>query len=70
MDNFVRKNVNSDRFGNKWFPLREWNRDELRVMSPFVETIAKTQRYFNSPLSYMRRRANVLYQEQEIELRR
>ena len=59
--NFIIKTLNTERFSSSWFPLREQNNHNLRDRRPYTETQAKTQHYYNSPLSFMRRRANDLY---------
>ena len=60
IDNFVIKLLDNNRFRDDWFLMREETEISLRNRRPFKETAAKTSRYFNSPLSYMRRRANDL----------
>ena len=59
-DTFVAKAWANPRFNQKWFPRRDeigWN---LRSRREVAETRVATQRRFNSPLVYMRRRANEL----------
>lgn len=63
LDHFIHKSIQSERFGELWFPRRELATHNIRDRKPFKETKARTARYFNSPLSYMRRRANQLYAE-------
>lgn len=63
IDNFVMKAVRSSRFKEAWFPLREPDIYNLRGRRPFIETKAKTKRYYCSPLSFMRRRANDIHSE-------
>ena len=60
IDKFVQKTVNSPRFGEEWYPLRDPTGYNIRDRRPFRETNARTQRYYNSPLSFLRRRANDL----------
>ena len=60
IDNFIKKTVNNPRYKDSWYPLRDAPAYEMRDRRPFVETIARTSRYFNGPLSYLRRRANDL----------
>ena len=60
IDNFVFKTVNNPRYRDTWYPLRQDPVQGLRNRKPFKETVARTNRYFNSPLSYLRRRANFL----------
>ena len=63
IDRFVSKSIHNSRFKDNWFPLREEAIYNLRERNPYRETKARTKRYYNSPLSYMRRRANVLHAE-------
>ena len=63
IDNFVRKTFRSERFSEDWFPLRREDFHNIRDRKPFKETRSRTTRYYNSPLSFMRRRANELYYE-------
>ena len=58
IDNFIFKNYNSARFGAVWFPERINCREDLRNKKKYVETKTKTTRYYNAPLSFMRRRLN------------
>ena len=60
IDRFIMKTSISDRFGSVWFPLRDTDVHNIRDRRPYKETKAKTSRYYNSPLSFMRRRANDL----------
>ena len=59
IDKFIIMTINNGRFSGKWFPQRAQGNMELRTRREFIETRARTQRYFNSPLAYMRRRANI-----------
>ena len=59
-DAFIAKAWANPRFNQKWFPCRDgvgWN---LRARREVLETRAATQRRFNSPLVFMKRRANEL----------
>ena len=58
IDNFVRKALNNTRFNSAWFPLRDVDTHNIRDRKIYSETRTRTTRYYNSPLSYMRRRAN------------
>ena len=60
IDNFVKKTVNNPRFRDAWYPLRDVPDQNMRNRRPFIETKARTDRYYKSPLSYLRRRANDL----------
>ena len=57
-DAFIQKNVRNPRFGPVWFPPREGDRGGLRERREIQEGRATTTRRFNSPLSFLRRRAN------------
>ena len=59
-DSFVAKAVNNDRFKDRWFPRRGVVPWGLRERREIQEIRADTERRFNSPLAYMRRRANDL----------
>ena len=63
-DKFLRKAFQHPRFSDRWFPQRGPQHMELRRRRWTEETRATTNRRFNSPLAYLRRRAN------ELELRR
>ena len=63
IDRFVIKALRNDRYRDSWFPTREEGTMSLRTRREFFETRSRTERYFNSPLSFMRRRANVLRHE-------
>ena len=61
VDRFILKSIDNERYSSSWFPLREEVVHDLRDRRPFQETKARTSRYYNSPISFMRRRANELY---------
>ena len=63
IDSFTLKALRSNRFSTSWFPLRDQTEHDLRDRRPYRETRARTKRFFNSPLSFMRRRANDLFIE-------
>ena len=63
IDRFVQKTLRNPRYSDTWFPLREEAGMSVRNRRNYVETKARTSRYYNSPLSYMRRRANDIQQE-------
>ena len=67
-DAFVRKAIRNPRFA-AWFPPREGVRRQLRRRREVQEVRAATSRRFNSPLAFLRRRANELglWVEQESE---
>ena len=60
IDRFVSKTLLNSRFSNTWFPVRDPAAMNIRGRRNYIETRARTSRYYNSPLSYMRRRANDL----------
>ena len=57
-DKFIAKAVSSERFGSSWFPRREEVRWGLRDRKQIQEMTARSLRRFNSPLAFLRRRAN------------
>ena len=57
-DKFAEKCAASDRFGH-WFRLNQKGRRSSRGQGEkYEEEFARCQRYYNSPLFYMRRRLN------------
>ena len=65
LDRFVAKTADSDRFADAWFPVRDLQGPEIRNRRIFQETKSKTTRFYNSPLAFMRRRANDLLEGAE-----
>ena len=59
-DAFLRKAIRHPRFGARWFPPRKGTARDLRRRRSVEETRASTNRRFNSPLAFLRRRANEL----------
>ena len=57
-DKFIGKAVASDRFGERWFPARDQVGWQLRTRRHVQELTARSLRRFNSPLAFLRRRAN------------
>lgn len=57
-DAFVAKAVNNERFSDRWFPKREGVPWAIRERREVQEIRAATDRRFNSPLAFMRCRAN------------
>lgn len=57
-DAFFRKAVKSSRFWPRWFPERRAVQWDLRRRRNIKETCASTSRRYNSPLSFLKRRAN------------
>ena len=62
-DVFLRKAIKNPRFGPAWFPGRRGEQRDLRRRREIQESRSLTWRRFNSPMEYLRRRAN----EQELE---
>ena len=59
-DAFLRKAFFHPRFGTEWFPQRSDVRMTLRERRMVEETRATSNRRFNSPLAFLKRRANDL----------
>ena len=59
-DVFLRKAIKNPRFGPAWFPERRGERRDLRRRREIQESRSVTWRRFNSPMEYLRRRANEL----------
>ena len=59
-DSFIRKAAANPRFGPAWFPPRGEQSMSLRSRREIQETQATTARRFNSPLVFLRRRANAI----------
>ena len=57
-DKFIRKASTNPRFGPAWLPPRVSTQHDLRMRCKVQETQARSLRRFNSPLSFLRRRAN------------
>lgn len=57
-DGFIKKVVANPRFGAAWLPPRPDTSRDLSVRREIQETQATSVRRFNSPLSFLRRRAN------------
>lgn len=58
-DAFIKKAAANPRFG-RWFPRRDGGPQSLRNRREIQETLATLLRRFNSPLAYIKRRANEL----------
>ena len=59
-DGFIAKALGNPRFRRKWFGHRQDPGHDLRNPRRYDENRARTTRYLNAPLSYMKRRANEL----------
>ena len=59
-DVFLRKAFQHPRFSPRWFPPRRGQERDLRRRRAVEETRALTNRKFNSPLAFLKRRANEL----------
>ena len=55
---FLEKTVKSERFGATWFPQKEFHHMDLRKEVIYDENFARTDRLYNSPKFFMRRRLN------------
>ena len=62
VDRFVAKTIQSERF-RCWYPRRNEPEHEFRRFRAFEEYRSSTLRYYNSPMAFMRRRANDLFPE-------
>ena len=60
VDRFVQKCLTNPRYRDNWFPTRDLNGPEVRDRRIYLEANARTSRFFNSPLSFFKRRANDL----------
>ena len=59
-DKLIGKAVRNPVFGSRWFPRRPTDQHKLRRRRDILEERATTQRRFNSPIQFYRRRANEL----------
>ena len=59
-DKFILKAAQNPRFTGKWFPMRQNVDHNLRRRIAVREELATSSRRFNSPLFFLRRRANEL----------
>ena len=57
-DKFAKKAAGDPRYGYRWFPVREGRTCGRRQADFYKEFTARTNRLFNSPLFYYRRRLN------------
>ena len=60
VDSFIRKIAANERFAASWLPRRPADRHGLRSRRNVIEVRADSQRRFNSPIFFFRRRANEL----------
>ena len=58
IDKFVQKTLVNPRFTATWYPVRDYAGPNVRGRRIYHETVSRTSRYYNAPLSYMCRRAN------------
>ena len=56
VDTFIMKALNYPRFGPRWLAQRQLPGHQLRNARVYEESMATKKRYFNSPLSYKKRR--------------
>ena len=59
IEKFVKKTLANPRYKD-WYPVRNPEGPGVRERRIYVETKARTQRYYNSPIAYFRRKANDL----------
>lgn len=64
-DKFILKAAQNPRFGERWFPLRQPDAQNLHRRNAVKEGRATSCRRFNSPLFFLRKRANELGVGQE-----
>ena len=69
VDRFIVKNYMNERFSSKWFPRKQHIRHDIRKQKKFEEFKTNTDRFYNSPLNYMRRRINFLHDNDMLEQR-
>ena len=60
VDKFIILTSENPKFAEKWFPRRPFIHHDLREELIYEEKYARTDRLYNSPLYYMRRRRNEL----------
>ena len=59
-DNFILKTAENPRYSERWFPLKPRSEHFLRSEKPYEEKFARTNRLYNAPIYYYRRRLNEL----------
>ena len=59
VENFAKKTVKNPRFGH-WFPAAQNTGHNTRTNKTYLEERARTERYYNSPVFYMRQCLNAL----------
>ena len=60
VDSFAQKTSRNPRYNDTWFPKLEQTEHDTRNKLTYREEYARTERYKNSPVFYMRRRLNLL----------
>ena len=58
IDKFLEKTLANERFSERWFPTKEFLHIDLRRELYYEEKFARTDRLYNSPLFFFRRRLN------------
>ena len=61
-DKFIIKTAANERYQEKWFPLKEFVHHDLRREKYCMEEFARTDRLYNAPIFYYRRRLNKIAQ--------
>ena len=61
MDKFLLKTAANPVYSEKWFPTKTFVRHDLRSEIFYKEFYAKTDRLYNAPLYFYRRRLNEIH---------
>ena len=57
-DKFILKTAADEKYQNKWFPMKTFTHHDLRQEKLYKEEFARTDRLYNAPIFYYRRRLN------------
>ena len=60
-DKFIMKAASDPKYQAKWFPIKTFVGHDLRKEKYYQEHYARTDRLYNSPLYYYRRRLNEIH---------
>ena len=58
VDKFILKTADNENYRERWFPTRQITSHNLRTDTYYLEENARTNRLFNAPIFYYRRRLN------------
>ena len=58
VDQFILKTLDNENYSEEWFPKKSFSDQNLRTHLYYREDFARTDRLFNSPIFYYRRRLN------------